>query len=96
MRSFTKGNWAYFDDADGFFSINAPDQLIAQTVARTFGHKAEDKANARLIAHAPEMYDNLCELTDFLEQKSCHECDEFARYARIIRKTLASIDDTED
>ncbi len=94
MKNFTKGSWTYFEDADGFFTIYAPDQLIAQTVARTFGHELEDKANARLIAHAPDMYDDLCEIAYFLEHKSCWEYDEFAYYARIIRQTLTSIDDT--
>ena len=73
MSRFTKGDWVYWEDADGFFTINAPDQLIAQTIARTFGTEAEDKANARLISQAPRMYELLEECADAFECIDCHE-----------------------
>lgn len=59
-------------------------------------HKGEYKANARLIANAPEMYDELYENLQFFKGNSVDERDEYAKYARSIQALLARIDGEED
>lgn len=94
MSKFSQGNW-YVDSANIIRCDDDYDRSIAALITSP-ATKEVDKANARLIAHAPDMYDDLCEIAYFLEHKSCGEHDEFAYYARIIRQTLSEIDGKEE
>ena len=55
----------------------------------------EKKANERLIAAAPEMYEQLYEALQLCEGKSSYDGDEFCEQAKNIRELLERIDGEE-
>lgn len=101
MSKFTPGPWKYSDDSH----ISIPSTLLATTARdwyRIYNRKQKigvglipDEANARLIAAAPEMYDELYEILQFMQGKTVWERDEYARYAKDIEELLARIDGKE-
>ena len=85
MSKFTEGKWRvlYFPEILGIVDEdNDPIQL--------------NEANARLIAAAPEMYDELYEVLQLLKGKSSYDGDEFDQQAKSIQELFARIDGKED
>ena len=94
MSEFTKGKWEVQDwteKLDGEFlpeyAVCVGDEWIADC--------ADNEANARLIAAAPEMYDELYEALQLLRGKSSYEGDEFSCEAKFIQELMARIDGKE-
>ena len=61
MQKFTPGPWRTID-GDSVVNVVGPEgQPIAATTSKAYyeRHDAEDKANARLISAAPELYEAL-------------------------------------
>lgn len=58
---FTPGPWSVRDGQDVLAISGSETRLVAECHA---GHREERQANARLISHAPEMYDLLEQLAD--------------------------------
>ena len=84
----TPGPWGYSEGE--IYRGNNP---IASVIPSfEFGETAEDKANARLIAAAPEMYEVLSELLDTLEMSKGYGFDEEYEKAR---EVLAKVDGGE-
>ncbi|MBR1437852.1 MAG: hypothetical protein IJ587_04880 [Synergistaceae bacterium] len=84
MSKFTEGKWRvlYFPEILGIVDEdNDPIQL--------------NEANARLIAAAPEMYDELYEVLQLLKGKSSYDGDEFDQQAKSIQELFARIDGKE-
>jgi len=91
--TFTPGPWQIEDCTPGEstglrFEVGTKDSVIART---TDGWK-EARANARLIAAAPEMYEVLSELLDTLEMSKGYGFDE--EYEKL-REVLAKVDGGE-
>ena len=77
MSRHTKGPWT-FDDATGFV-WGGPGSILAQTWSKHENDYPNAKANGRLIALAPELYDlaayvalHHCQHPD--EPDTCHFC----------------------
>ena len=69
MSDFTKGKWEIA--ADGCIEIYSENGLIIKGIAEVAEYDtAEGKANARLIAAAPEMYELLSEMYELLSKFS--------------------------
>ncbi len=68
MPKFTLGKWEYKENAFGEISIRAinDDEIC---FISDYHPKEEQEANARLIASAPEMYEELCEAFEFFMMK---------------------------
>ncbi len=62
---------------------------------RTIVDDIEQKRDARLIATAPEMYDELYEILQFMKGSTSYEGDEYSRFARDIEKLFAWINGEE-
>ena len=62
---------------------------------RTIVDDIEQKRDARLIASAPEMYEELCEALEFFKKESFYS-DEAKTYIKSIEELLARIDGEED
>ena len=97
----TPGPWHYSEvirGRDQYYRQIRADFKIAEVhachsgVAGTKKGRAEDEANARLIAAAPEMYEVLSELLDTLEMSKGYGFDE--EYEKL-RKVLAKVEGSE-
>lgn len=89
MSNFTKGKWEV--DRTGFdIEITCGDMYLASMY--NLEHLEETEANARLIAAAPEMYDELYEILQFMKGKTLWERDEYALYEKDIEELLERID----
>ena len=93
MSKFTSGEWNVTDKTftlDGqsadWHLVYSPEQAVG------FIRHEED---AKLIANAPEMYDELYETLQLLQGKSSYDGDEFSQQAESICELLAHIDGTE-
>lgn len=84
MPKFTQGDWTVKHG-----EIKCGNHYIAFLFEYTL---EETKANGRLIAAAPEMYEELYEVLQLLKGKTSWEGDEFAWYAQDIAELLARID----
>lgn len=84
---FTPSVWRVGDDGD----IVSPcvDGSVS-LVAKVNGQSDEDRGNARLIAHAPEMYELLCEVSDELGE-AVHQGVITEGIYKVIRKVLALV-----
>ena len=92
MSEFTKGKWGidrndysiYSDSEDccvaDLYPVDSNEQLVA---------------NARLIAAAPDMYDELYDALQLLKGKSSWDGDEFSQQAKSIQELLSRIDGKE-
>ena len=58
---------------------------------KTIADDIEQKQDARLIASAPEMYEELCEALDFFKKEAFYS-DEAKTYVKSIEELLARID----
>ena len=89
MIKFTPGEWIVKEllSTWGVFAVNEGE--------RTGVADCLEYADARLIAHAPEMYDELYEALQLLQGKSSYDGDEFSQQAKHIRELLARIDGEE-
>ena len=94
MNRYTRGKWKAMLNGEGSYIVftergRGRHSVHAECFTGYYGiapHEA--KANAVLIAHAPEMYDMLLDCAEFLEGSSmmqCEGCSEYAGelYARI-------------
>ncbi len=87
MNRYTKGNWHTMKSGEGsyiIFTERGRDRrrMHAECFTDKYGiapHEA--KANAVLIAHAPEMYDMLLECAEFLEVYSITQNKDHTEYA---------------
>lgn len=110
MSEFTKGKWEVGQLLDGsnqwviITNRDTPDEHIAAVIQGCYKVVApmqleplleQTVANARLIAAAPEMYDELYEALQLLKGKSLYNGDEFSQQAESIQELLARIDGTE-
>ena len=66
MSTFTKGNW--YNNGQSNFVFSAQGKTIAHVSLLSFP-KEEYRANARLIASAPEMYELLLRYVDLLYER---------------------------
>ena len=87
MPKFTPGEWEAEKIYDASWVVFAKDLPVAEC--------NNNEANARLIAAAPDMYDELYEALQLCEGKSSYDGDEFAIQAKSIRELLAYIDGKE-
>ena len=88
MSEFTKGKW----EAE---RVNSPYIIWRVTDSSRYNSVATGiykEADARLIAAAPEMYDELYEALQLIKGKSCYEGDEFDVQAKSIRELFNRID----
>ena len=96
MSNFTKGKWAWDmllpNPVDRSIPITSPAKVIAHVV-RTLDYETE--ANARLIAAAPEMYEELYKAMLLFKGISYCEGDMFDEQAVSIQELLARIDGNE-
>ena len=90
MNKFTGGGWKYLewpmsfsDKTEQWYLVGSPEHAIG------FIRQEED---AKLIAAAPEMYDELYEVLQLMKGKSSYDEDEFGVEARYIEELLARID----
>ena len=101
MPNFTTGEWKYEEYVPNGVTINGKEYIIytGSVNPKEPGKDialARREADARLIAAAPEMYDELYEALQLCEGKSSYGGDEFAKQAKSIRELLARIDGKED
>lgn len=87
MSKFTGGKWEVVVIYGDHYVIFSNDEVVADC----FG----SNANGRLIAAAPEMYDELYEVLQLLQGKSSYDGDEYSQHAEDIRELLACIDGKE-
>ena len=92
MSEFTKGDWNFIvtpvslgegEERSDWFLVGSHEGAVG------FIRHKED---ARLIAAAPDMYDELYEVLQLLEDKSSYEGDEFSRQADSIKELMLRID----
>ena len=86
-HAFTPGPWV--DSGNPEYEIYKGNKPIASVIP---SFTAEDEANARLIAAAPEMFEVLSELLDTLEMSKGYGFDEEYEKAR---EVLAKVDGGE-
>ena len=65
---FTKGPWKWQDEEEYGIVVHAEHSPIAMVICE------EDKANATLIAAAPDMYEALILMCNDCTYKSAYEC----------------------
>ena len=104
MTEFTKGKWTA-DVMGEYVFAHGFDMMICQMRGWAY-LKAQglsdneaievQKANARLIAAAPEMYDELYDAFQFMKAKSCCEGDVFAQQAKSILELMQRIIEGSD
>ena len=92
MSAFTKGNW-YVDNTRVIHSDD--DYRSIAYLISDGATKDIDDANARLIAAAPEMYDELYEALQLIKGKSAYDGDEYSWQAKSIQELLERIDGKE-
>ena len=105
MNRYTRGKWKAILNGEGSYIIftekgRGRRRVHAECFTGELGiapHEA--KANAVLIAHAPEMYDMLLECVEFLEEYSMTQNEDCVMYAeeleRRIETLLSSIESME-
>jgi hypothetical protein len=91
------GNWeAELRPADNVYRIVSKSATYRASIADVFGTNDEDKANARLIASAPQMYEALESWSELWEMRPLDSGDDMQRIlARCWAKTvkvLAEVD----
>jgi flagellar biosynthesis regulator FlbT len=96
MKSFTQGNWT-IDNENGGLSIASKNDdgeifRFMCDMIDDFIPQNEVLANARLIANAPEMYDELYEALQLIKGTSSYEGDMFDQQAKSIQELLDRID----
>ena len=87
MNRYTRGKWKAMLNGEGSYIIFTEKgrdrrRIHAECFTGDYGiapHEA--KANAVLIAHAPEMYDMLLECAEFLEELEIMQCEVCSEYA---------------
>ena len=87
MNRYTRGKWQAMKNCEGSYSIFTEQgrgrrRVHAECFTGDYGiapHEA--KANAVLIAHAPEMLDMLLDCAEFLEGSSMLQCEGCSEYA---------------
>ncbi len=110
MSEFTKGSWfsAQSEIKAGkhrrtkIYCVVSREDGTLKTIATLSGTTAEAKANARLIAAAPEMYEAITECANTLEairlRDDCNEAADLYEVEELIHSLwdlLASIDGEE-
>ena len=88
-RAFTPGPWGYSEGE--IYRGNNPIASVIPSFG-WFNKTAEDDANARLIAAAPEMYRVLSDILDTLEMSKGYGFDE--EYDKV-REVLAKVEGGE-
>ena len=73
MPAFTQGKWQVNAHAPEGFSHADMDNIISAD--GNYIASVQKEADARLIAHAPDMYEALKECYDFIEDIICHDCE---------------------
>ena len=86
MSKFTQGNW-YVED--GYIFAETGEYIAS--VASVCDYTTDD-ANARLIAAAPEMYDELYEVLQLLKGLKSYDDDMFDVHAKSIKELFKRID----
>lgn len=86
MSEFTKGKWTY-DAKKGFITS---DGYTIITVC--YPETKEAQSIGRLIAAAPDMYDELYDVLQLLMGKTSYDGDEFSQQAKSIQELFDSID----
>ena len=89
MSNFTGTEWICEKNGNGDFFI---DSSRGESIGILNNDVPEVEANARLIAAAPEMYDELYEILQFMRGKTLWERDEYALYEKDIEELLERID----
>ena len=89
MSNFTGTEWICEKNGNGDFFI---DSSRGESIGILYNDVPEVEANARLIAAAPEMYDELYEILQFMRGKTLWERDEYALYEKDIEELLERID----
>ena len=87
MNRYTRGKWKAMKSGEGgyiIFTEKGRDRrrIHAECFTGDYGiapHEA--KANAVLIAHAPEMLDMLLDCAEFLEELEIMQCEGYSEYA---------------
>ena len=92
MSEFTKGKWIIDRDGSAIFS-DSEDCYVAELSPANSDEQVA--ANARLIAAAPDMYDELYDALQLLKGKSSWDGDEFSQQAKSIQELLSRIDGKE-
>lgn len=89
MTNFMTQDWTHWKHAQGYWTINTPDQLIARTFAphnfpevhmtqeQTALEEAENEHIAELIAAIPEMVNLLKRTSTTINNCDCSYDDEF-------------------
>jgi len=77
MAEFTKGEWKIFTESEGYLSISPIDAYIDHGSTDI---TEEDRANARLIAAAPDLYAACKEIDHFFNESVGQVCTEKQAY----------------
>ena len=83
MSEFTKGEWKVSSDGTSIFNNISDDPcrnfIIAEcnTKNRLFNH-SEKRANAQLIAHAPQMLEMLKSYLSFIDEIKAHGIEKWS------------------
>ena len=108
MSKFIQGTGKWFvsdegsvnqhDDAPHLYIYARPEDIkgswYVAAVADIYNKESKVQENARLIAAAPEMYEELCEALEFFKKESFYS-DEAKTYVKSIEELLARIDGEE-
>ena len=97
MNRYTRGKWRAMLNGEGSYIIFTEKgrdrrRLHAECFTGDYGiapHEA--KANAVLIAHAPEMYDMLLECVEFLEEYSMTQNEDCVMYAEELETRIETL-----
>ena len=89
MSNFTGTEWICEENGNGDFFI---DSSRGESIGILYNDVPEVEANARLVSAAPDMYDELYEVLQFMKGKTLWERDEYALYEKDIEKLLTWID----
>ena len=97
MNRYTRGKWQAMLNGEGSYVIftekgRGRRRIHAECFTGDYGiapHEA--KANAVLIAHAPEMYDMLLECAEFLEGSSMMQCEGCHEYVEELEARVEAL-----
>ena len=102
MSKFTPGKWIA-DDVGEYVFMQTPESLEMVAQMRGWSYLTEtlhltpeeaievQKINARLIAHAPEMFDMLLECAEFLEELTMMQCEGCSEYAEELNGRIETL-----
>ena len=97
MNRYTRGKWQAMKNCEGSYSIFTERgrdrrRIHVECFTGNYGiAQQEAKANAVLIAHAPEMFDMLLECAEFLEELTLMQCEGCSEYAEELNGRIETL-----